>query len=110
MKAARKGLENIRTMRSGVSSSLPMTSHGALMERARLNRERERLCDEMERLERRMVVIRNRLGEIGKSERWLERFAEAPRSSPVSKGNGSAENVKGASARKPASREMILKY
>ena len=106
MKAARKGLENIRTMRSGVGSSLPMTSHGALMERARMNRERERLCDEMERLERRMAVIRNRLGEIGKFERWLERFAEAHQSLPDRKGDGSAENREGKRSR----REMILKY
>ena len=106
MKAARKGLENIRTMRSGVGSSLPMTSHGALMERARMNRERERLCDEMERLERRISVIRNRLGEIEKFERWLERFAEAHQSSPDRKGDGSAENREGKRSR----REMILKY
>ena len=106
MKAARKGLENIRTMRSGVGSSLPMTSHGTLMERARMNRERERLCDEMERLERRMAVIRNRLGEIEKFERWLERFAEAHQSSPDRKGDGSAENREGKRSR----REMILKY
>lgn len=106
MKAARKGLENIRTMRSGVGSSLPMTSHGALMERARMNRERERLCDEMERLERRISVIRNRLGEIGKFERWLERFAEAHQSSPGHKGDGWAENREGKRSR----REMILKY
>ena len=110
MKAARKGLENIRTMRSGVGSSLPMTSRGALMERARLDRERERLCGEMERLERRMGVIKNRLGEIEKIERGLEHFAGDARSSPGSKSNGSVENVKGAPSHKLASREMILKY
>lgn len=102
MKAERRGLENIRTMRSMVNNSMPMTSRGALMERARLDRERERLCGEMERLERRMGVIKNRLGEIEKIERWLEHFA-----GPGVEGNGSAENVKG---RRSASREMVLKY
>jgi hypothetical protein len=103
MKAVRKGLDNIRTMRSMVNNSMPMTSRGALMERARLGRERERLCGEMERLERRMGVIKNRLGEIEKIERWLERFVEATQSP---KGNGSAENTKG----KRGAREIILKY
>jgi len=107
MKAERRGLENIRTLRSMVNNSMPMTSRGALMERARLDRERERLCGEMERMERRMGVIKNRLGEIEKIERWLEHFVEAHQSSPGGKGNGSDENVKG---QRSASREMVLKY
>ena len=107
MKAERRGLENIRTMRSMVNNSMPMTSRGALMERARLDRERERLCGEMERLERRMGVIKNRLGEIEKIERWLEHFAGASQSLPGVKGNGPVENVKG---QRSASREMVLKY
>ena len=107
MKAERRGLENIRTMRSMVNNSMPMTSRGALMERARLDRERERLCGEMDRLQRRMGVIKNRLGEMEKIEAWLEHFAGTPQSSPGVEGNGSAENVKG---RRTASREMVLKY
>lgn len=107
MKAERRGLENIRTMRSMVNNSMPMTSRGALMERARLDRERERLCNELDRLDRRRGVIKNRLAEIEKIERWLEHFAEAHQSSSRSKDNGSAENVKG---RRSTSREMILKY
>lgn len=106
MKAVRKGLDNIHTMRSMVNRSMPMTSRGALMERARLNQERERLCDEMDRLQKRMGVIKNRLGEIEKFERWLDRFAEAHQSSPGGKANGSTESTKG----KRGSREMILKY
>ncbi len=106
MKAERRGLENIRTLRSMVNNSMPMTSRGALMERARLDRERERLCGEMERMERRMGVIKNRLGEIEKIERWLERFAEAHPSSSSSKDNGSTESTRG----KRSNKEMILKY
>jgi len=106
MKAVRKGLDNIHTMRSMVNRSMPMTSRGALMERARLNQERERLCDEMERLERRIRVIKNRLGEIARFERWLESFAEAFQSSLGDRGNSLAEYTKG----KPSDREMILKY
>jgi len=60
MKAVRRGLENIRTMRSMVNNSMPMSSRGALMERARLNQERERLWNELDRLKRRMGVIGNR--------------------------------------------------
>ena len=75
MKAVRKGLENIRTLRSMVNNSMPMTSRGALMERARLNQEEERLWNEMDRLRRRMGVIKNRLEEIEKIEAWLERLA-----------------------------------
>lgn len=106
MKAERKGLENIRTLRSMVNNSMPMTSRGALMERARLNQERERLGNEMDRLKRRTGVITNRLEEIGQLERWLERFAEARQSPPAAKDNGSTENTKG----KHNSKEMILKY
>lgn len=106
MKALRKGLENIRTMRSMLNRSMPTTSGGALMERARLDRERERLRNEMDRLERRQAVIRNRLSEIGKLEQWLERFVEAPQLSRGGKGNNSAANTKG----KSSGREMVLKY
>lgn len=106
MKPARKGLENIRTLRAMANRSMPISRGGALMERARLNREKERFCDEMEKLKRRMVVIVNRLGEIEQLERWLERFNEAPKSSPQHKGDGSAENREGKRSR----REMILKY
>jgi prefoldin subunit 5 len=76
------------------------------MERARMNRERERLCDEMERLERRISVIRNRLGEIEKAERWLEHVAEASQSSTGNRRNSLVEDTKG----KRSSREMVLKY
>lgn len=106
MKAVRKGLENIRTLRSMINKSMPMTSREAFMERARLNQERERLCDELDRLKRRTVVIGNRLEEIEQLERWLERFVEAHQSSPSHKGNGSTENTK----RKHSRREMILRY
>jgi hypothetical protein len=106
MKAVRKGLDNIRTMRSMVNNSMPMTSRGALMERARLNQERERLCNELDRLDRRRCVIKNRLEEVEKIERWLEHFVEAHQSSPGVEGNGSDENRKG----KRGAREMILKY
>ncbi len=106
MKAVRKGLENIRTLRSMVNNSMPMSSRGALMERARLNQERERLWNELDRLKRRMGVIGNRLEEIEQLEQWLERFAEARQSPPATKGNGSGEDTKG----KRGSREMILKY
>lgn len=106
MKELRKGLENIRTLRSMVNNSMPRTTRGALMERAQLNQERERLWNEMDRLKRRMGVITNRLEEIGQLERWLERFVEARQSSLGGKGNGSTESTKG----KRASREMILKY
>jgi hypothetical protein len=106
MKAVRKGLENIHTMRSMVNRSMPTTSGGALMERARLDRERERLRNETDRLERRLAVIRNRLSEIGKLEQWLERFVETAQSPPWNKGDGSTGNSKG----KRGSREMILKY
>lgn len=106
MKAERRGLENIRTMRSMVNNSMPMTSRGALMERARLDRERERLWNEMDRLKRRMGVITNRIEEIGQLERWLEHFAGASQSLPGVKGNGPVENTKG----KSSGREMILKY
>lgn len=106
MKAERKGLENIRTLRSMVNNSMPMSSRGALMERARLNQERERLGNELDRLKKRMGVITNRLEEIGQLERWLERFAEARQSPPAAKGNGSTESTKG----KRDSKEMVLKY
>lgn len=106
MKAVRKGLENIRTLRSMVNNSMPMTSRGALMERARLNQERERLWSEMDRLQRRMGVIKNRLEEIEKIEAWLERLTEAHQLSLRSKDNGSTESAKG----KRSGKEMILKY
>ena len=106
MKEFRKGLENIHTMRSMVNRSMPMNSHEALMERARLDREKERLCNEKERLERRIGVIQNRLGEIGKFEEWLALSVPARQSSFRSKDDGSAENRKG----KRSSRGMILKY
>ncbi len=106
MKEFRKGLENIHTMRSMVNRSMPMNSHEALMERARLDREKERLCNEKERLERRMGVIQNRLGEIGKFEQWLELSVEARRPSFGRKDGGSLENRKG----KRRTCEMILKY
>ncbi|OGQ61408.1 MAG: hypothetical protein A2W73_08345 [Deltaproteobacteria bacterium RIFCSPLOWO2_12_55_13] len=106
MKAVRKGLENIRTLRSMVNNSMPMTSRGALMERARLNQEEERLWNELDRLRRRMGVIKNRLEEIEKIEAWLERFVEAHQSSSRSKDNGSTESTRG----KRSNKEMILKY
>jgi hypothetical protein len=105
MKVVRKGLENIRTLKSMANNSMPMTSRGALMERARLTQERERLWDEMDRLNRRIGVVTNRLAEIGQLERSLERFAEARQSSAVSKGSA-GDKTKA----KRGNREMILKY
>ncbi len=106
MKEFKKGLENIHTMRSMVIRSMPMNSHEALMERARLDREKERLCNEKERLERRMGVIQNRLREIEKFEQCLELSVGAHRPSFGKKGGGSAANIKG----KRRTCEMILKY
>jgi hypothetical protein len=103
MKAVRKGLDNIRTMRSGANSSLPLTAHGAIMEHGRLWRERERLCSEKDRLERRIAVINNRLGEIEKVERSLEHVVEVRDRLPAGQAGGLRKGKGGA-------REMVLKY
>lgn len=77
MKALRKGLEAITTLRGLVDRFHTRTPYGALIELARLSRERERLGHEIRRWEKRSEQIRARLEEIKEAEKWLYEIAAA---------------------------------
>jgi hypothetical protein len=72
---SRKGLETIRTLRSLLDRFHSRTPYGALIELARLSRERERLDHEVRRWKERSTQIKTRLGEIEEAEKWLREIA-----------------------------------
>ena len=78
MKTTGRRFGSLKTLRSKVDRFKARTPQGALLELTRLTQEKERLRQETARWERRMVEIRNRLGEIAEMEAWLYRFVERP--------------------------------
>jgi len=64
-------LDTIKTLRSLVDTFHSRTAYGALIELARLSRERERLSYEEKRWEKRSEQIKAGLEEIRQAERWL---------------------------------------
>ena len=105
MKALRKGLEAITTLRSLVDRFHTRTPHGALIELARLKQERARLQEELRRWERRIEQIKGRLEEIGETEPWLYKLAGDAQESP-----GSADAKKKPLDVPAGLREMVLRY
>ncbi len=75
LKASRKGLETVRTLRGLLDRFHTKTPYGALIELARLNREKEQLRHEIQRWEKRSEQIKTRLGEIEEAEKRLREFA-----------------------------------
>jgi predicted nuclease with TOPRIM domain len=75
VQALRKGLETIKTLRSLLDKYHSRTSYGALIELARLSREREQLCYEVRLHEKRSEQINTRLREIEEAEKWLHEVA-----------------------------------
>ena len=93
MKTTGRRFGSPKTLRSKVDRFKARTPQGALLELTRLTQEKERLREERARWERRMVEIRNRLGEIAEMETWLYRFVdgaggpmEAERNTPTADG------------------------
>ena len=112
MKALRKGLEAITTLRGLVDRFHTRTPHGALIELARLKQERARLREELRRWERRIEQIKGRLEEIVEIEQWLYKVAEDAQESP---GSAPIESGPADGKKKPLDvpaglREMVLRY
>jgi len=112
LKALRKGLEAITTLRGLVDRFHTRTPHGALIELARLKQERARLQEELRRWARRIEQIKGRLEEIGEIEPWLYKLAgnaqESPGPAPIE--SGQAEGEKKPLDVPAGLREVVLRY
>jgi hypothetical protein len=107
LKAERKGLETIRTLRSLVDTFHSRTPYGALIELARLCREREQRGFEVRRWEKRSEQIKTRLKEIEEAEKWLHEVA----ADDEFRLGGPAEGEKKTAVNVHAGlRETVLKY
>ena len=110
MKSERKGLEYIRTMGGRVDRFRVRTPQGGFTELAKLSQERERLCEDMDRWERRIKRIKRRLEEIAQAEEWLRKFIKDPAvSSQEERGGFSAEEGRGRSNASGFTR-MVIHY
>jgi hypothetical protein len=87
------------------------TPQGAFIELAKLSQERERLCEEMERWERRIERIKRCLGEIAEAEEWLRKFIKDSAVSSQEERDGfSAEEGRGRSVNAPGFTPMVIRY